>query len=137
MSRGAFYTEEENNALMELLKDNESEKYTDIAAKAIRYKICPGRTSRGLAQQLAKLTKKDEAENETDVDPEIAIAKKEYDELDRKYKSFINTVIGTATLFEGPIRDNLKLNYKAILEWIWTNEPKKANARIEELGGRS
>lgn len=137
MSRGAFYTEEENNALMELLKDNEGEKYTDVADKAIRYNLCPGRTPRGLAQQIAKLTKKDEAENETDVDPEIAIAKKEYDELDRKYKSFINTVIGTATLFEGPIRDNLKLNYKAILEWIWTNEPKKANARIEELGGRS
>ena len=132
MSRGAFYTTEEDNALIALIKDNPKAKNIDIAKKAQTYNLCSDRNTDALAQHISVLKTPKKAEDEEAViDITELIWKKRYEDLLRKYEGIMEATIGQAEIW--PATGALKLKFSPIAQWIYINEPERLAKRLEEL----
>lgn len=133
MSRGPFYSNEEDQALFALYEDNQKMKKRDLAKKAQRYGICVERNVDALAQHISILVSppsEDDSSSNDDVDITTFIFEKKYKDLKSKYESLMQTIIDKATLFEN---GGICFDYKAIWRWIYLNEPERIALRLESL----
>lgn len=137
---GTYYSEIENERLLALYNINKDKPYSEIADMAVYFGICPGRSARGVAQQISKLVNPPITEiDDQEYDMEVLILRKENNELKEKLSSLLEeTILGTATLYNGYA---LHIEYKEILKWLFKHEPEKTAARIEalklEIGGNA
>ena len=131
MSRGYFYTEDEDKKLMAVLEDSEDSKLIDVARKAQRYGICTARDERALAQHIGKL--KQPKEEDEMIPPEEDFYEAIIEAWERLYFGLRSAVLNSASLYKGSERNSLSLNYKEILRWFWRNDSEAISARIEQL----
>lgn len=143
MSRGPFYTEEEDRHLLTLF-DNSRKidpdiNYVDVAALAIAYGTCIGRNIDAIAGHISKLDKAREskmvniAEEEEDIEPGIAVLTKDLRDVRGRYRSLLNVLTKEAYTNNPEKIPILKFDYKAIRQWLWDNEPEYMNAWREDF----
>lgn len=133
MAKGPYYSNTENERLLKLWEDNKDKTFAEVAEMAIFYGICEGRSPRAVAQQLSKLVNPPEEGPQAELvemDITSLILEKENKELRNELSSLLETILGTATLYNGYA---LHLDYREILKWLFANEPEKTAARIETL----
>lgn len=126
---GSMWTEQEINKLKNLIDDNQGKKQNTIADIAIKYDMFPKRTKGALTTMICKLLKPEPQDDEVDIFE--AIQNAQYEELERKYLDLIRTILGTATNF--PSGKGMKLDYNAIMRWMYKNEPDRTAKRAAEL----
>ena len=131
MSRGKGYKLEDDQKLLELYRDNEKKKYIDIAKMAQRYGICTERDQEELSEHISRLvSQKDDDEDTDDIDLDLMSALKEVNDTRNRYEGLLHVILETATLSDFGL---LFLDFKAILQWMYRNEPERVSARIEAL----
>lgn len=134
MSRGIFYTADENEKLMAVYEDNKNEQLIEIARKAQKYGICTERDERALSQHISKLLEPNaESEDGDEVDPKAAFWESVAHHFEDKYFSLRQTILWEGRLYKGSHHNSLTLNYRAILKWFWENDPEAITAAIETL----
>lgn len=135
MSRGVFYTDEEDNRLREVCKDNEGDQLITLARKAQKYGICTERDERALAQHISKLLAPEATteEGNDEVDPKAAFWESVAHHYEEKYFDLRTVILWKAKLYKGVNHNSLTLDYKAILKWFWQNDPEGISAAIETL----
>lgn len=133
MARGPYYSDLENERLLKLWRDNEDKSFTDVAALAVFYGICDGRSERAVSQQISRLVNPPVEETEVgqiEFDMTSLILEKENKTLRDELNSLLDVILNTATLYNGYA---LHIDYREILKWLFKNEPERTAARIEAL----
>ena len=141
MSRGKFYTAEEDEKLMSICEDmkkdlGEKIKLVDIAERAQRYGICSERNKDALAQHISVLmapkpSKKDDEELDDGKTLYDYSLEKENRELKEKYEGLLNVLFKNAHLNER--RSMLFWDLQSLTNYLLVTEPTKYTARMEEL----
>lgn len=132
MGRGLTWSQDETMRLKSLVDDNTGKKYTEIADIAIKYGMFPKRTKSALTSQIGRMMKPESSEeDETQVDIFAEIQMAEYEEIVRKYNELVTTILETATPW--PTGNGMKLNFNAIMRWMYKNEGDRTARRAAEL----
>jgi hypothetical protein len=141
MSRGKFYTSEEDEKLMSICEDMKNDlgekiKLVDIAERAQRYGICSERNKDALAQHISVLMtpkppKKDDEEDEDEKTLYDYTIEKELQEYKSKYEDLLRVLFDKASLNDS--KTGLFWNWNALTYYLRTTEPTKYMAKMEEL----
>lgn len=135
MARNVFYKKEDDAKLMALWNDNkDGKKFTELAEMAQRYGICPERDRRALAQHISLLVNPKKKEDlPEEMDPDLGAAIHMAEIADDRYRGLLDAIVDSAALYKGKLHNSLALDFRAILRWLWNNEPERIAARIEAL----
>lgn len=142
MSRGPYYSTEDDALLISIIEDMPGAKYIDMARKAQRYGICKNRDMKALASRISKLANPVPSEPDATLSEEdlwITILEKRLADVSEKYDRFVWAALHGATLWspdqKGVSSDKvgLKLDIKAIWDFLYKYELEGINARFESL----
>ena len=140
MSRGRYYTEDENNRLKELANDmreiNPNVKWTEIAEKAMAYGICTSRPRDGIAEHISKIMSEPK---DTTEDEDVALIQEDIDDILTQrdaglYRSIRALTFNTMTLWEDSGLP--RFNFPEVIRWWKEHEPDMLSDRIERLEGQ-
>jgi hypothetical protein len=142
MSKGIFYTDEEDKALLAVYEDasetdKKKKKYLDIVKKAQRYGICPGRTPDALSQHLSKLVNpvKEEETNDSaeasNWELETNHWKQKALSLEERNNEWLDVIFNSAW----DVNDfgYLQWNYKEITRFTREKYPEKYSEAVERI----
>lgn len=147
MAKGRYYTEDEDNALLNLAHDmqeghEENVMYVTIAERALRYGIVTGRQRNALAEHISSLLTKenevqaDESTVQNGIDDSVERQQDiEYLIMQRKaekYDQIKAVTFGTAESW-GSGKHALKLNIPKIIRWWYEHETDEFEACIERV----
>lgn len=136
MSRGSFYSKEEDESLMAIYDDlntkNGNKRFIDAARKAQKYGICKTRNESALAQHIASLVNPPEAEEKQFNEAELVFesVNKQLEEFKAKYESLVSTILENDKLTENGL---LWIDFNKLTRWFYKNEPQRYLDRIEML----
>lgn len=143
MSRGVFYSKREDELLLRLCDDMKGEKLIIIARKAKWLGICEERGDEALAQHIGQLLAPADKEESNDGEGydaisddglRIQILEKRLNEIEQKYNAIVFAALHNAGLWAPDQTNlNLKLDVRAIWQFLYENEPELINAKFEQL----
>lgn len=143
MSRGRFYTEEEEKRLVKLMEVFPDMNYTELAEFSLEVGSIKDRSVSGVAQHIRFLKEPKENPNEqlelsmseySEETEMLNTIRNERDEYKGKYESLLDAIIGKASLYDNiPGTHALKLDWRSIFTWLLRYEAKRYYSKIEEL----
>lgn len=142
MSRGNFYTSEEDNALLALYEDSSDtekhkKKYLDIVKRGQRYGICKERNADAVAQHLSRLLNPDkdnDADTEND-DLDTIFWRNSSNYFEKRFiesqEEWLEATLGSATSINE--FGYIQWDFKAITRYVRNKYPEKYAERAEML----